>query len=69
MTTSDEPHPDDLPGTWRAIGCLLRLVAPERYREAFLGDLIEEHVDTAALLRLIEDGVPSGLPFVPPGAP
>ncbi len=34
-----------------------------------LGDLIEEHVDTAALLRLIEDGVPSGLPFVPPGAP
>jgi len=34
-----------------------------------LGDLIEEHVDTAALLRLIEDGIPSGLPFVPPGAP
>ncbi|RLV08173.1 cobyric acid synthase CobQ [Streptomyces griseocarneus] len=34
-----------------------------------LGDLIEEHADTDALLRLIEDGVPSGLPFVPPGAP
>ncbi|WP_206501747.1 cobyric acid synthase [Streptomyces chrestomyceticus] len=34
-----------------------------------LGDLIEEHADTAALLRLIEDGVPAGLPFVPPGAP
>ena len=34
-----------------------------------LGDLIEEHADTAALLRLIEDGVPDGLPFVPPGAP
>lgn len=34
-----------------------------------LGDLIEEHADTAALLRLIEDGVPEGLPFVPPGAP
>jgi adenosylcobyric acid synthase len=34
-----------------------------------LGDLIEEHADTAALLRLIEDGVPEGLPFIPPGAP
>lgn len=34
-----------------------------------LGDLIEEHADTDALLRLIEDGVPSGLPFIPPGAP
>ena len=34
-----------------------------------LGDLIEEHADTAALLRLIEDGTPSGLPFLPPGAP
>ncbi|WP_407286069.1 cobyric acid synthase [Streptomyces sp. BP-8] len=34
-----------------------------------LGDLIEEHADTDALLRLIEEGVPEGLPFVPPGAP
>lgn len=34
-----------------------------------LGDLIEEHADTDALLRLIEDGVPAGLPFIPPGAP
>ncbi|QMU78552.1 cobyric acid synthase [Streptacidiphilus sp. PB12-B1b] len=34
-----------------------------------LADLIEEHADTAALLRLIEGGVPTGLPFVPPGAP
>ncbi|WP_406475082.1 cobyric acid synthase [Streptomyces platensis] len=34
-----------------------------------LGDLIEEHADTAALLRLLEEGVPEGLPFVPPGAP
>ncbi|MGW7360955.1 cobyric acid synthase [Streptomyces sp. NPDC054802] len=34
-----------------------------------LGDLIEEHADTGALLRLIEDGAPAGLPFVPPGAP
>ncbi|MDX3231673.1 cobyric acid synthase [Streptomyces sp. ME19-01-6] len=34
-----------------------------------LGDLIEEHAETDALLRLIEHGVPDGLPFVPPGAP
>ncbi|QRX91608.1 cobyric acid synthase [Streptomyces noursei] len=34
-----------------------------------LGDLIEEHADTKALLRLIEEGVPEGLRFVPPGAP
>ncbi|WP_285664532.1 cobyric acid synthase [Actinorhabdospora filicis] len=34
-----------------------------------LGDLVEEHLDTAALLRLIEEGAPAGLPFLPPGAP
>ncbi|WP_329460404.1 cobyric acid synthase [Streptomyces sp. NBC_01497] len=34
-----------------------------------LADLVEEHADTAALLRLIETGAPPGLPFVPPGAP
>jgi adenosylcobyric acid synthase len=34
-----------------------------------LGDLIEEHADTVALMRLIEEGAPAGLPFVPPGAP
>jgi adenosylcobyric acid synthase len=34
-----------------------------------LADLIEEHTDTAALLRLIEDGAPAGLPIVAPGAP
>ncbi|WP_245694613.1 cobyric acid synthase [Streptomyces abyssalis] len=34
-----------------------------------LGDLIEEHADTDALLRLIESGPPTGLPFVAPGAP
>ncbi|GAB2892654.1 cobyric acid synthase [Streptomyces mayteni] len=34
-----------------------------------LGDLIEEHADTAALLRLIEEGAPGDLPFIPPGAP
>jgi adenosylcobyric acid synthase len=34
-----------------------------------LGDLVEEHLDTAALWRLIESGPTAGLPFVPPGAP
>jgi adenosylcobyric acid synthase len=34
-----------------------------------LGDLVEEHLDTGALLRLIEDGAPGGLPFLQPGAP
>jgi adenosylcobyric acid synthase len=33
-----------------------------------LGDLIGQHLDTGALLRLIERGAPAGLPFVPPGA-
>ncbi|HYN17557.1 MAG TPA: cobyric acid synthase, partial [Actinomycetes bacterium] len=34
-----------------------------------LADAVEQHLDTAALLRLIEAGAPPGLPFVPPGAP
>jgi adenosylcobyric acid synthase len=34
-----------------------------------LGDLVEEHLDTEALWRLIESGPRAGLPFVPPGAP
>ncbi|MFJ2910407.1 cobyric acid synthase [Streptomyces sp. NPDC087228] len=34
-----------------------------------LGDLIEEHADTDALLRLIESGAPAELPFIAPGAP
>jgi adenosylcobyric acid synthase len=33
-----------------------------------LGDLVEEHLDTEALRRLIEQGPPPGLRFVPPGA-
>ncbi|RZU52471.1 adenosylcobyric acid synthase (glutamine-hydrolysing) [Krasilnikovia cinnamomea] len=52
------------------------LVAPDtRYgavRERaldLLGDLVEEHLDTAALWRLIEGGPPADLPFIPPGAP
>jgi adenosylcobyric acid synthase len=34
-----------------------------------LGDLVADHLDTDAVLRLIEHGAPAGLPFVPPGAP
>lgn len=32
-----------------------------------LGDLVAENVDREALLRLIDDGAPVGLPLVPPG--
>ncbi|HEU4348429.1 MAG TPA: cobyric acid synthase [Actinoplanes sp.] len=34
-----------------------------------LGDLVEEHLNTDALWRLIEHGPDHDLPFVPPGAP
>ncbi len=33
-----------------------------------LGDLVEEHADTAVLWRLLEQGAPPGLPMLPPGA-
>ncbi len=34
-----------------------------------LGDLVADHLDTEALLGLLAHGAPSGLPFLPPGAP
>jgi adenosylcobyric acid synthase len=34
-----------------------------------LGDMVERHLDTDALWRLIEDGAPADLPVVPPGGP
>ncbi len=34
-----------------------------------LGDLVADHLDTAAVRRLLDGGPPPGLPFVPPGAP
>jgi len=40
----------------------------ERQLDA-LGDLIADHLDTGALMRLIEGGAPAALPFIPPGAP
>jgi adenosylcobyric acid synthase len=34
-----------------------------------LGDLVADHLDTDAVVSLLEHGAPAGLPFVPPGAP
>jgi adenosylcobyric acid synthase len=34
-----------------------------------LADLVGAHLDTAALLDLIDHGAPPGLPFIPPGSP
>ncbi|WIV52588.1 cobyric acid synthase [Amycolatopsis nalaikhensis] len=34
-----------------------------------LADAVDDHLDTATLLRVLEQGAPAGLPFVPPGAP
>ncbi|MFI5592549.1 cobyric acid synthase [Amycolatopsis sp. NPDC051758] len=34
-----------------------------------LADAVDEHLDTAVLLTLLERGAPKDLPFVPPGAP
>jgi adenosylcobyric acid synthase len=40
-----------------------------RRRLDALGELVADHLDAQAVWRLIEDGPPAGLPFVPPGAP
>ncbi|WP_261568433.1 cobyric acid synthase [Frankia gtarii] len=40
-----------------------------RRRLDALGDLVADHLDTAALRRLLDEGAPPGLPFIPPGAP
>ena len=34
-----------------------------------LADLVDAHMDTAALQDLIDHGAPAGLPFIPPGTP
>ena len=47
-------------------------VAFEDVRQArldLLGDAVANYLDTDAVLRLLADGAPAGLPFVPPGAP
>jgi adenosylcobyric acid synthase len=62
---------------------LLARVAPDGFEPApdvcfadvraaqldLLGDLVERHLDTAAVHRLISGGAPAGLPVIPPGAP
>ena len=45
----------------------LPFAAVREERLDVLGDLIADHIDTAALERLLEEGAPPGLPFVPPG--
>ncbi|MEV6414159.1 cobyric acid synthase [Kribbella sp. NPDC051718] len=47
----------------------ISFAAQREARLDLLADAIDEHLDTAALLSLIESGTPAGLPFVPPGAP
>ncbi|TDC76499.1 cobyric acid synthase [Actinomadura sp. 7K507] len=47
-------------------------VSFEAVREAALdtlADLVEQHLDTGAIWRIIENGAPRGLPVVPPGGP
>jgi adenosylcobyric acid synthase len=45
-----------------------RLAALREDALDILADLVEEHLDTAALWQLVDDGAPAGLPFIPPGA-
>jgi hypothetical protein len=45
------------------------VIALRNARLDALGDLNADHLDTAALHRLIADGPTPGLPFIPPGAP
>ncbi|GHH66581.1 cobyric acid synthase [Streptosporangium violaceochromogenes] len=45
----------------------IRFAALREERLDALGDLIERHVDTGALLGLLTDGAPGGLPVLPPG--
>lgn len=47
-------------------------MAFEEVRQArldLLGDAVADHLDTDAVVRLLEHGAPGGLPFIPPGAP
>jgi adenosylcobyric acid synthase len=34
-----------------------------------LGDLVEHHLDADAVWRLLAEGAPGGMPFIPPGGP
>jgi adenosylcobyric acid synthase len=52
-----------------AVAPATRFAAARERALDVLGDLVEEHLDTGALWRLIQDGPTPGLPFLPPGAP
>ncbi len=55
---------------WRPVPGALGFAASREAMIDRLADAVEEHLDTDRLWRLIEGGgPPSGLPFVPPGAP
>jgi adenosylcobyric acid synthase len=41
--------------------------ALREHRLDMLGDLVERHTDTEALLGLLDNGAPAGLPILPPG--
>jgi adenosylcobyric acid synthase len=41
--------------------------AARERRLDLLGDLVEQHLDTEALLSLARTGAPAGLPVLPPG--
>jgi adenosylcobyric acid synthase len=43
--------------------------AVRQRRLDILGDLVAGHIDNGQLRRLIDDGAPAGLPFIPPGPP
>ena len=47
----------------------VEFAAARRDRLDALGDLVAEHLDTDTVWRLLREGAPKGLPFVPPGAP
>jgi len=42
--------------------------AARERRLELLADLVEEHLDVEAIAALATDGVPAGLPLLPPGA-
>ena len=46
----------------------VRFAERREARLDLLGGLVEEHLDVDALLELARDGVPPGLPILPPGA-
>jgi adenosylcobyric acid synthase len=47
----------------------IRFAAIRERKLDTLADLVGAHMDTDALLDLIEHGAPAGLPFIPPGTP